>query len=60
MRRRAFSIWEKSSDKDDIAKGKEILTSEGHDKQELGISTTSDNRIGKESKYSFTKFSFSC
>lgn len=50
------SIWEKSNDKDEIAKRKEMLTREGLDKRELGISTTFDKRIGKESKYSFTEF----
>lgn len=55
MRRRAFSIWEKSNDKDEIGKGKEMLTSEGLDKRELGISTTFDKRSGKESRYSFTR-----
>lgn len=31
-KRRAFNIWEKSSDKDEVAKGKEMLTTEGFDK----------------------------
>lgn len=35
-----------------LAKGKEIPTSEGLDKL--------DKRIGKESKYRFTEFLFSC
>lgn len=47
MRRRAFSIWEKSNDKDEIAKGNKMLTSEGLDKQELGISTTLMRDLGR-------------
>jgi len=47
MRRGAFSISEKSNHKDEIAKGKEMLISEGLEQQELGISTSFHKKLGR-------------